>query len=89
MAQKIKSPVGELSKNKLSQEHLEKIQEAFMMVSTPKYWRGSFQHKDKLLDKSTLDLLIEIRDEAIDAFIYAETAIMREMENFWKKNSNK
>jgi len=67
--------------SKRAWQHRESIVESFGELAREKYDRGHREHNGDLLTKSTLDLLYEIRDEAIDTFIYAERAIEKELDN--------
>ena len=58
-----------------SDKHREVMIESFAQIARVKYDRGNEEHGGDLQAKSPLQLLMEIRDEAIDTFIYAQTAI--------------
>lgn len=58
--------------------HLDFLVNAFDISARAKYKRGAQEHKSDLLSKSPLELLVEIRDEAIDTFIYTQTAIQKQ-----------
>lgn len=58
--------------------HLNEIVFSFQIAATAKYKRGAQEHKGDLLGKTPLELLVEMRDEAIDLYIYAQTAIQKQ-----------
>mgnify|MGYP001565595015 CR=1 FL=1 len=55
--------------------HREGIVYAFRNLAREKYEKGCLEHGGDLEAKTIHELLLEIRDEAIDTFIYAQTAI--------------
>lgn len=55
--------------------HCQRILLSFNALAGTKYAKGFVEHGGDLQDKTPLELLYEIRDEAIDTFIYAQTAI--------------
>ncbi len=55
--------------------HRERMIMAFCDLARKKYDQGQREHGGDLQKKSQIKLLLEIRDEAIDTFIYAQTAI--------------
>ena len=60
----------------LEQEHhVGNLLTAFKILADQKYRDGAKRHKGDLHRKNVLELLLEIRDEAIDTFIYTQTAI--------------
>lgn len=64
---------GMTAKQKL---HRDNMIGALSRMAGEKYDKGCAEHGGDLQDKTTLELLLEIRDEAIDTFIYAQTAIV-------------
>lgn len=65
---------------KNQENHACNIISAFNIIALQKYKRGARRHGGNLLKKDTLELLLEIRDEAIDTFIYTQTAIENEID---------
>ncbi len=55
--------------------HRERMLADLVLLARAKYNRGYEEHGGDLIHKSIRELLLEIREEAIDAFIYAQTAI--------------
>lgn len=55
--------------------HVERLNETFKLVNTEKYRLGTIEHSGFLGDIDTLQLLYNIREEAIDSFNYTQTAI--------------
>lgn len=56
-------------------EHRDRMLRVFALLAKNKYMQGYAEHGGDLQSKSPLELLCEIRDEAIDTFIYVQTAI--------------
>ena len=61
--------------NKKREAHLATILTAFKLFARKKYKRGAREHKEDLWKKTVIDLLIEMRGESIDMFVYTQTAI--------------
>ena len=61
--------------NKEQKNHIERIRSKFMKLAWEKYQKGAKEHGSNLLTMDEKRLLKEMRDEAIDLFIYAETAL--------------
>lgn len=59
---------------------------ALRLLVPKKYERGARQHDEDLTQKTTLELLTEIRDEAIDQFVYAQTPIQKELKRWTAEN---
>ena len=57
--------------------HLFNLMTAMNLCAESKYRRGAQEHKNDLLAKTPVELLVETRDELIDAFIYVQTAIVK------------
>ena len=57
------------------EQHLQGLIAKFARLADAKYRAGAAEHGDDLLDSPVLRVLKMGREEAIDAFIYNETAI--------------
>lgn len=65
--------------NNDSEKHLESILKSLLTLTRSKYEAGNREHGGDLSEKSTLELLMEIRGEAIDTLVYTQTAIQNEI----------
>lgn len=63
----------------VQEEHLAAILLAFQRLGRKKYEAGQREHGGDLFKKDQLELLTEIREEAIDLFVYAQTAIQKQI----------
>jgi hypothetical protein len=55
--------------------HVHRLNETFKLLNTEKYRAGCKEHKSFLWEIDTLDLLYNLRDEALDSFNYVQSAI--------------
>lgn len=63
---------------KLTKEHEDHAQHIVDMISSltySKYVKGATEHESKLWEYPVMSLLYEMRNEAIDQFVYIQTAI--------------
>lgn len=58
-------------------KHQTRVINSLYIKAHKKYAKGAEEHGGDLLDKSFSELLLEIQDEAIDTFMYAEAALER------------
>lgn len=56
-------------------QHVTRLQSKFSNLLKAKYEAGAREHGGNLWDVDVLDLLYNLRDEVIDAFVYLQTAI--------------
>lgn len=55
--------------------HLNWLNSNFLLENNQKYKAGAIEHQGNLYDLTPLQLAYNLRDEAIDAFNYAQTLI--------------
>lgn len=60
--------------------HLLRIKAKFQDEVDWKYKKGAREHDNTLLSMSVIELLTEMKQEAVDLYVYAETAIERELQ---------
>jgi hypothetical protein len=56
-------------------DHLLRLNSKFIQCNTPKYVKGAKEHQGNLWEMTPLQFAENLRDEAIDAFNYAQSLI--------------
>ena len=57
------------------EEHARHITDIISDLTYKKYTKGALEHKGKLWEFDEITLLYEVRNEAIDQFVYVQTII--------------
>ncbi len=57
--------------------HIDNIVEDFASKATDKYQRGTIEHKGNIWDIPLPDLMTNLEEELIDAWVYLQTAKQR------------
>lgn len=55
--------------------HIVHLNGTFVELNFEKYRKGAIEHGSDLMDMDVLTLLKNIRDEALDTYVYTQTAI--------------
>lgn len=64
------------------EQHLDRLNARFVFLNSDKYRAGQAEHKGNLFDLTPLQLAYNMRDEALDAFNYAQTLIDNLVEHY-------
>lgn len=57
------------------ERHLGRLNKMFALVNSPKYIKGQEEHGGNLYDMTPFQFALNIREEAIDLFNYAQSLI--------------